>query len=163
MYSSRCVLLVALGLVPALGELSVAQTASPQKIPTGLGCWQVSSDGKRTPTFVDKFELSVSNGALTGARPTRVQKGSDQYRGSVDPTGKITMSSKGHFDDKSQEWTSYFAGELKEKGPTVLYGAIKIAGKTPIVHKCAITFLVAPADLAKILSAKEAAAQPKPQ
>jgi hypothetical protein len=155
--------LVSLFLIPAWEGPAHAQSAGPQKIPTSLGCWQVSSEGKRVPTFADKFTLNFSNGALAGERPTRAQKGSDRYTGNVEPDGKIKVSSKGRFDDRSSEWTADFAGRLQEKGPTVLNGSMRVSGKTPAVHKCAIAFLVAPPELAKIFSAKEAVAQPKPQ
>jgi hypothetical protein len=140
-----------------------AETAAPQKIPMAVACWQVSKEGKRVPTFADKFSLNFLNGTLTGVRPTRVKKGSESYKGSVDPEGKIKVSGRGHFDDRTYEWTSEYAGQLQEKGPTNLQGTLRFSGSAPAVHKCAIAFLLPPADLAKILSVKEVAAQPKPQ
>ena len=152
-------------ILASLPKLAPAETLTPQKIPVALTCWVLSEDKdkKRIPTFADKFAVDFSNGALSGERPTRVQKGRETYKGSVEPAGKIKLSGKGHYDDRSSDWTSEYAGQLQEKGPTNLFGTMRVGGKTPAVHKCAITFLAAPLDLAKILLSKESAAQPKSQ
>jgi hypothetical protein len=144
-------------------EYSLAQTANPLKIPAALICGPFSGTPPRTPAFADKFTLNFSNGALSGVRPTRVRKGSETYKGSVDPSGKIKISGVGHFDDRSSEWTSEYAGQLQEKAPTVLQGSMRIKGVGAGAHKCTVGFLMAPADLLKAFSPKEATAQPRPQ
>jgi hypothetical protein len=144
-------------------EYSFAQTASPLKIPTALICGPFSGNPPRTPAFADKFALDFLNGAFSGVRPTRVQKGSETYKGSIDPAGKIKISGVGHYEDRSSEWTSEYAGQLQEKAPTVLQGSMRIKGAAARVHKCTIGFLLPPADLMKALSPKELTAQPRPQ
>ena len=146
-----------------MAEYSFAQTASPLKIPTALICGPFSGNPPRTPAFADKFALDFSNGVFSGVRPARVQKGSETYKGSIDPAGKIKISGVGHYEDHSSEWISKYAGQLQEKAPTVLQGTMRIKGAAPRTHKCTVGFLLPPADLTKILSPKEAAAQPRPQ
>jgi hypothetical protein len=143
-----------------MAEYSFAQPAAPVKIPTALICGPFSG---QTPAFADKFTLDFSNGTLTGVRPAKVQKGSETYKGSIDPSGKIKISGVGHYEDRSSVWTSEYAGQLQEKGPTVLQGSMRIKGAVTHVHKCTVGFLMPPADLMKAFSPKEPAAQPRPQ
>jgi hypothetical protein len=146
-----------------LAENCLAQTATPAKIPAGLVCGPFVGNPPRTPSFADKFAFEFSNGSLTAVRPTRLQKGSDVYTGSIDATGKIKVSSSGQYENKSSEWTTEFAGQLQEKKPTVLQGTFQYKGTHPRTHKCTIAFLLPPADLIKAFLPAEAAAQPRPK
>jgi hypothetical protein len=144
-------------------DYSLAQTANSVKIPTALICGPFSGNPPRTPSLADKFTFNFSNGAFTGVRPTRVQKGIETYKGSIDPLGKIKISGVGHYDDHSSVWTSEYAGQLQEKAPTILQGNMRIKSATGGVYKCTLGFLLPPADLAKVFSPNEAAVQPRPQ
>jgi hypothetical protein len=144
-------------------EYSFAQTADQLKIPAALICGPFTGNPPRTPAFADKFIFDFSNGTLASVRPTRVQKGSETYKGSVDSAGKIKISGVGNFENHSSEWTSEYAGQLQEKAPTVLQGTMRIKDKVFHVHKCTIGFLLPPADLAKALLPSGATAQPRPQ
>jgi hypothetical protein len=157
--------LVAFFLVPAflLAEYSFAQTAGPLKIPTALICGPFSGNPPRTPAFADKFTLEFSNGAFSGVRPARRQKGSETYKGSIDPSGKIKISGVGHFEDRSSQWASEFAGQFQEKAPTILQGTVRLTGVSAGARKCSIGFLLPAADLKKAFSPGEPAAQPRPQ
>jgi hypothetical protein len=146
-----------------MAERSMAQPASSLKIPTALICGPFSGNPPRTPAFADKFTLEFSNGAFSGVRPALRKKGSETYKGSIDPSGKIKISGVGHFEDRSSQWTSEFAGQFQEKAPTILQGAVRLTGVSAGARKCSIGFLLPPADLAKALSPKEATAEPKPQ
>lgn len=147
-----------------IAERSIAQPANSLKIPTALICGPFSGNPPRTPAFADKFTLEFSNETFSGVRPTRARKGSETYKGSVDASGKIKISGVGHFDDRSAQWTSEFAGQLQEKAPTVLQGIVRgMKGAVSGTNKCTLGFLMVPADLAKALSPKEATAEPKPQ
>jgi hypothetical protein len=144
-------------------EYSLAQTADQVKIPAALICGPFTGNPPRTPAFADKFIFDFSNGNLTSVRPTRVQKGSETYKGSVDSAGKIQISGVGNFENHSSEWTSEYTGQLQEKAPTVLQGTMRIKDKAVRVHKCTIGFLMAPADLTKALLPGGATAQQRPQ
>jgi hypothetical protein len=146
-----------------MAEYSFAQTASPLKIPTALICGPFSGNPPRTPAFADKFTLEFSNGTFSGVRSAKVRKGSETFKGSIDALGKIKISGVGHYDDRSSQWISEFAGQLQEKAPTVLQGTVRVKGLAAGVNKCSIGFLLSPADLMKALSPKEATAEPKPQ
>jgi hypothetical protein len=144
-------------------EYSLAQTAPPLKIPAALICGPFSGNPPRTPALADKFAFNFSDGILTSVRPTRVQKGNETYKGSVDASGKIKISGVGHFDDRSSVWTSEYAGQLQEKAPTVLQGSMRVKSAASGVYKCTIGFLLPPADLKKAFLPAEATAQPRPQ
>jgi hypothetical protein len=146
-----------------LAEYSFAQTVASLKIPTALICGPFTGNPPRTPAFADKFTLEFSNGAFSGVRPALRKKGSETYKGSIDPSGKIKISGVGHFEDRSSQWTSEFAGQLQEKAPTVLQGTVRLKAPATGTNKCTIGFLLPPADLAKALSPSEPAAQPRPQ
>jgi hypothetical protein len=146
-----------------MGKYSFAQTASPPKISAALICGPFSGNPPQTPAFADKIAFDFSNDALTGVRQTRVQKGSETYKGNVDPSGKIKISGAGQFENRSSQWSSEYLGQLQEKRPTVLQGTLRVKGALAGIHRCMITFLLAPADLKKALSPNEAAAQPRPQ
>jgi hypothetical protein len=146
-----------------MAEYSFAQPATPLKIPTALICGPFTGNPPRTPAFADKFTLDFSNGAFSGVRPARIQKGSETYKGSIDPMGKIKISGVGHFDDRSSQWTSEYAGQVQEKAPTVLQGTMRVKTPTAVVHKCSIGFLLPAADLKKAFSPSEPATQPRPQ
>jgi hypothetical protein len=146
-----------------MAEYSFAQTASPLKIPTALICGPFSGNPPRTPAFADKFTLDFSNGVFSGVRPARVRKGSETFKGNIDPSGKIKISGVGHYEDRSSEWTSEFAGQVQEKAPTILQGTVRVKGAAAGVNKCSIGFLLPAADLKKAFSPSEAAAQPRPQ
>jgi len=140
---------------------SVAQTISSPKLPAALICGPFSGNPPRTPAFADKFTLDFSNNVLTGRRPTIRQKGEEAYRGSIEPSGKIKISGTGHFDDRSSEWTSEYLGQLQDKRPTILQGAMQVknirTGTRTI--KCSIIFLSPPDDLMKALSPDNGKAQ----
>lgn len=157
--------LILLLLVSAflMEEYSFAQTASPLKIPTALICGPFTGNPPQTPTFADKFTLDFSNGAFSGVRPTRLQKGSETYKGSIDPEGKIKISGIGHFDDRSSQWASEYTGQVQDKAPTILLGSMRIKTPTAVVRKCSIGFLLPAADLKKAFLPAEATAQPRPQ
>jgi hypothetical protein len=144
-------------------EYSLAQPASPLKIPTALICGPFSGNPPRTPAFADKFTLEFSNGVFSGVRPARARKGSETFKGSVDPSGRIKISGVGHYEDRSSEWASEFAGQVQEKAPTILQGTVRVKGLAAGVNKCSIGFLLPAADLKKAFSPSEAAAQPRPQ
>jgi hypothetical protein len=146
-----------------MAEYSFAQPAAPVKIPTALICGPFTGNPPQTPAFADKFALDFSNGAFSGVRPTKVQKGSETYKGSIDASGKIKVSGVGHYEDRSAQWTSEYAGQLQEKAPTILQGSMRIKSAVAHVHKCTIGFLMAPADLTKAFLPKETTAQPRPQ
>jgi hypothetical protein len=144
-------------------EHSFAQTAGPLRIPTALICGPFSGNPPRTPAFADKFTLDFSNGIFSGVRPAKVRKGSETFKGSIDPSGKIKISGVGHYDDRSSEWTSEFIGQVQEKAPTILQGTVRVKGLAAGVNKCSIGFLLPAADLKKAFSPSEPAAQPRPQ
>jgi hypothetical protein len=148
---------------PTAAAAAPGQAAAAQKIPAALVCGPYVGNPPR-PSFADKFTLDVSNSALAGRRPTRVSKGAEVYKGSVDPTGKIKLSGIARLDDRSSEWSSEFNGQLQDKRPTVLQGTQNVKGALAGIRKCTVTFLLPPADLAKALAPNEAAsAQPRPQ
>jgi len=144
-------------------EYSFAQTVDQLKIPAALICGPFTGNPPRTPAFADKFVFDFSNGTLTSVRPTRVQKGSETYKGSVDSAGKIKISGVGNFENHKSEWTSEYSGQLQEKAPTVLQGTMRIKDTVVHVHKCTVGFLMAPADLTKALLPSGATAQSRPQ
>jgi hypothetical protein len=146
-----------------LTENCLAQTATPAKIPAALVCGPFVGNPPRTPSFADKFTFEFSNGSVTAVRPTRLQKGSDIYTGSIDATGKIKVSSSGQYENKSSEWTTEFAGQLQEKNPTVLQGTFQYKGTHPRTHKCTIAFLLPADDLNKIFLPTASTTHPKPQ
>jgi hypothetical protein len=132
-----------------------AQASDKIKLDAALVCGPFSEKPPRTPAFADKFAFEFSNNALTGLRQTRAQKGAESYKGSIDAAGKITISGTGRFDDRSSEWSSAYTGQLREKGPTILHGTLRIKGAAPRTHKCTIAFQ-APAELVKAAAADEA-------
>jgi len=160
----RCCLFSALLALLLPQPPSWAQTAASQKFTMALVCGPFTGNPP-APAFADKFTLEFSKGALTGDRATRVQKGKETYKGSVDPAGKIKITGSGRFEDRSREWSSEFAGKLQDKKPTILNGSMRVkdAKAGPYVNKCSIAFLLPPADLAKALLPNEAAPQPRPQ
>lgn len=146
-------------LTALLASHSSAETSKTSKIPAALLCGQSAGN---PPTFADKITFDFSNGVLTAVRPTRLQKGTERYRGSVDASGKIKISGVGHYDDKSFAWTSEYSGQLDKKQPTAVYGSMNVKGATAWVSKCKIGFLLPPAELTKVFASAEAAAQPLP-
>jgi hypothetical protein len=113
-------------------------------IPSRLDCGALSSSPTKNVSFTAPMTIAFSRGALTAERPLISGTGTENFKGRIDPLGRIEMTGK--YEDK-QAWTYKLKGQLSDKQPTILKGRVDITAGAAGHRDCTITFLPKPEDL----------------
>ena len=100
------------------------------------------------------FVRCYKNGNLGYERALNPQPGIERVDGKIDALGRISLSGKGGYADRSSEWMMTFSGRLSDITPTVLKGELRVLAGMQGRRDCTITFLPPPAELMKVFGAK---------
>lgn len=143
--------LLALIVLPATGlTVAIAQTGQGARtIPARLDCGALSPSSKTGGSFTAPLTFTLDKGALTAEREPISVPGKEDYRGTVDPLGRIKLS--GSYSGRGA-WQYRFVGQLSDKKSTVLVGELEVTNGAVGKRDCTITLLPKPDELLALFS-----------